>query len=359
MPPPALQERVEIVDNFGYIRWVIIDCHGHYTTTPPGVGAWRDAQIAALGAVGASGGGAPDGPFAVTDDEIRESIEGGQLRVQRERGIDVTLFSPRASWMGHHVGDAATSLDWTTRQNDLIKRVCDLFPGRFVPVAQLPQSPGAAIDSSVRELRRTVEELGFVAVNINPDPTGGYWTGPVLGDRYWWPLWEAMQELDVPGMLHVSQAENPFFQTTGSYYLSADTTFFVQALSSGFMKEQPGLRLIIPHGGGAIPFHWGRFQGMSVREGWDFDASTERIYFDTCVYHQPGIDLLLDVVPTERVLFGSEMLGAVRGDNPTTGSGWDDTGTYLEAAALSATDREQVYSGNARAVYPRLAAYLA
>jgi 4-oxalmesaconate hydratase len=333
---------------------VIIDCHGHYTTTPPGVGAWRDAQVAAL----TGGTAAAEGPLDVSDDEIRASIETGQLRVQRERGIDLTLFSPRASWMGHHVGDATTSLDWTTRQNDLIKRVCDLYPANFVPVAQLPQSPGTSIENSVRELRRCVEELGFVAANVNPDPTGGYWTGPDLGDRYWWPLWEAMQELDVPGMLHVSQAENPFFQTTGSYYLSADTTFFVQSLSSGFMKEQPGLRLVIPHGGGAIPFHWGRFQGMSVREGWDFEGSTDRIFFDTCVYHQPGIDLLLDVVPTERVLFGSEMLGAVRGDNPATASGWDDTGKYLEAAAITPEQRERIYSANARVVYPRLDAYL-
>ncbi len=333
---------------------MIIDCHGHYTTTPPGVGGWRDAQVAAL----PDRHPASDAPFAVTDDEVRASIEGGQLRVQRERGIDLTLFSPRASWMGHHIGDASTSLDWTTRQNDLIRRVCDLYPANFVPVAQLPQSPGTSIENSVRELRRCVEQLGFVGVNVNPDPTGGYWTGPHLGDRYWWPLWEAMQELDVPGMLHVSQAENPFFQTTGSYYLSADTTFFVQALSTGFMKDQPNLRLVIPHGGGAIPFHWGRFQGMSVREGWDFEGSTERIYFDTCVYHQPGIELLLDVVPTERILFGSEMLGAVRGDNPTTGSAWDDTGTYLEAADVTAEQREQIYSLNARAVYPRVQAYL-
>jgi 4-oxalmesaconate hydratase len=97
---------------------------------------------------------------------------------------------------------------------------------------------------------------------------------------------------------------------------------------------------------------------MSVREGWDFDGATERIYFDTCVYHQPGIDLLVDVVPTARVLFGSEMLGAVRGDNPSTGSGWDDTGRYLEASSLSAGDRERIYADNARAVYPRLESYL-
>ncbi len=84
---------VKIVDNFGYIQVGDYRLPQPLHDTPAGVGAWRDAQIAALG----GGPAAADGPFPVTDDEIRESIEGGQLRVQRERGIDVTLFSPRAS----------------------------------------------------------------------------------------------------------------------------------------------------------------------------------------------------------------------------------------------------------------------
>lgn len=332
---------------------MIIDCHGHYTTTPPGVAAWRDAQTAAL----KGGTPAPEllvGGFTVSDDEIRESIVGAQLASQQERGIDLTLFSPRASWMGHHVGNEVTSRNWTERQNDLIHRVCGLFPTNFAPVAQLPQSPGAGIEASVRELRRCVEELGFLGCNINPDPTGGEWTGPALSDPYWWPLWDAMEELDVPGMIHVSAATNPFFQTTGSYYLSADTVAFVQALTSGFLVEHPGLRVIIPHGGGAIPYHWGRFKGMAQDNGWDFDATMEHIWFDTCVYHQPGIDLLLKVVPQDHILFGSEMIGAVRGVDESTGHHWDDTGRYIEAADLTEAQRQAIYSENALRVFPRL-----
>jgi 4-oxalmesaconate hydratase len=332
---------------------MIIDAHGHYTTTPPGVAAWRDAQTAAL-ADGAPAVEAAPGGFDVSDDEIRESIESAQLTMQRDRGIDLTLFSPRASWMGHHVGTEVTSRDWTRRQNDLIHRVCTLFPENFAPVAQLPQSPGASIEGSVAELRRCVEELGFVGCNINPDPSGGSFTGPSLADPYWWPLWEAMEELDVPGMVHVSAAANPVFQTTGSYYLSADTLAFVQALTSGFLPEHPGVRLIIPHGGGAIPYHWGRFQGMAQDQGWDFDATVQQLWFDTCVYHQAGIDLLLRVVPTDHVLFGSEMIGAVRGVDPSTGHHWDDTGRYLEAADLTPEQRRAIYSENTLRVFPRL-----
>jgi len=216
---------------------VIIDCHGHYTTTPPPVGEWREAQTRAVEADPLHVG--HKGVIDVSDDALRESLEGAQLAFQRERGTDLTIFSPRASWMGHHVGNEHTSRFWTEHQNELIRRVCDLYPENFAPVCQLPQSPGAAIGSSVRELRRCVLEMDFIGCNVNPDPSGGHWNGPPLWDRYWWPLWETMQELDVPGMIHVSTSCNEHFFTTGSHYLGADTTAFVQALTSGFMNDFP------------------------------------------------------------------------------------------------------------------------
>ena len=331
---------------------MIIDCHGHYTTTPSAVGEWREAQKAAV-AVDPDHVG-PKGEIAVTDDEIRESLEGAQLAFQRERGTDLTIFSPRASWMGHHIGNEHTSMFWSQHQNELIRRVCDLYPDNFAPVAQLPQSPGASIDSSVRELRRCVEEMGFVGCNVNPDPSGGHWNGPPLWNRYWWPLWEAMCELDVPAMIHVSAACNENFHTTGSHYLGADTTAFMQALTSGFLAGFDGLRLVIPHGGGAVPYHWGRFVGMAQDSGWDFDGLLEHVWFDTCVYHQRGIDLLVDVVPADNILFASEMVGAVRGIDPATGHYYDDTRRYIDDAGLDDTARAKIFEGNARRVYPRL-----
>ncbi len=331
---------------------MIVDCHGHYTTTPPGVEAWRDAQKVSVeadpGFVGRKG------TMNVSDDEIRESLESAQLKFQRERGTDLTIFSPRASWMAHHVGNEHTSRFWTEHQNELIRRVCDLYPDNFAPVAQLPQSPAVPIDQSVRELERCVNEMRFVGCNVNPDPSGGFWDGPPLWDRYWWPLWEKMIELDVPGMIHVSASDNDNFFTTGSHYLGADTTAFMQALSSGFLRDFPGLRFVIPHGGGAVPYHWGRFKGMAQDKNWDFDGLLDHIYFDTCVYHQAGIDLLLDLVPIENILFASEMIGAVRGINPDTGAFYDDTRVYIEASRLTDVDKQAVYVGNTKRVYPRL-----
>jgi 4-oxalmesaconate hydratase len=334
---------------------VIIDCHGHYTTAPESHGMWRREQLAAYDAHTE----APPYP-AISDAEIIESIEGNQLRLLRERGADLTLFSPRASVMEHHLGDEAVSVAWSRACNDLIARVVSLFPDSFVGVCQLPQSPDAPITGSIEELQRCVLELGFVGLNLNPDPTGGWWTGPPLTDRSWYPLYEAMVELDVPAMIHVSGSCNANFHSTGAYYVNADTTAFMQFIQGDLFSDFPELRLIIPHGGGAVPYHWGRYRGLA--DMLDKPPLSEHVmrnvFFDTCVYHQPGVDLLVDVIDVDNVLFGSEMLGAVRGIDPETGHYFDDTKRYVDAADLTPEQREQVFSGNALRVYPRLAKVL-
>src|SRR3984885_13913750 len=329
---------------------MIIDCHGHYTTPPPAPTAWRQAQKAAF----ADGGAPPPSP-GISDDDIRASIDGGQLKLMNERGVDATVFSPRASAMEHHFGDEAVSARWAQVSNDLIARVVGLYPGRFAGVGQLPQFPGVPIEKSVAELRRCVLDLGFVGCNLNPDPSGGHWTSSPLTDRSWYPFYEAMVELDVPAMVHVSAVTNPNFHATGSHYLNADTTAFMQLMQADLFRDFPTLRLIIPHGGGAVPYHWGRFRGLADMLGRPplAESVMGNVFFDTCVYHPPGIDLLLQVIDVGNILFGSEIIGTVRGIAPQTGLSFDDARRYVDALGLPPADRERVYELNARRVYPR------
>lgn len=331
---------------------MIVDCHGHYTTAPAAHARWRTDQLAAWRA----GASAPPYP-RISDDEIRETVGENQLRLADERGVDLTVFSPRASAMGHHEGDLRTSVAWSRACNDLVARVAGLFPGRFAPVCQLPQSAGEGVDAAVAELERCVE-AGFVGCTLNPDPSGGHWTSPPLTDRSWYPLYERMAELDVPAMVHVSASANPAFHATGAHYLNADTTAFMQLLQGDLFADFPTLRLVIPHGGGAVPYHWGRYRGLADMLGKPDPAEhlLRNVWFDTCVYHQAGIDLLLSVIGADHVLFGSEAVGAVRGVDPTTGHYFDDTRRYVDAAALTTAQRSAVYAGNAARVYPRLAA---
>lgn len=335
---------------------MIIDCHGHYTTAPDALGDYREQQKSELEID-------PlhqhiKGEIAITDDQLRESVEGAQLKLQRERGTDLTIFSPRASWMGHHIGNLSTSIAWTEHCNDLIYRITQLFPKNFVGVAQLPQTAGADLAASIAELERCVNQLGFIGCNLNPDPSGGYWTDPPLGDPHWFPFYEKMVELDVPAMIHVSAACNPAFHTTGSHYLGADTTAVMQVITSELFKRFPTLRFIIPHGGGAVPYHWGRFRGLADMMGKPplDELILNNVFFDTCVYHQAGIDLLLKVIPSKNILFASEMVGAVRGIDPETGFFFDDTKRYIDSGSIDAAAKTAIFEHNTRTVFPRLRA---
>ena len=332
---------------------MIIDCHGHYTTAPKALEAYRQSQIAGLNDPSHVPAKADLG---ISDDQIRESLENAQLKLQRQRGTDLTIFSPRASGMGHHIGNATTSLHWAHACNDLIHRCCTLYPDNFVGVCQLPQSPGVPPANCVAELERCVRDLGFIGCNLNPDPSGGYWKDPPLTDKWWYPIFEKMVELDVPAMVHVSASCNPNFHTTGGHYINGDTTAFMQLITADLFKDFPTLKLIIPHGGGAVPYHWGRYRGIAqdLKRPPLRDHLLNNVFFDTCVYHQPGIDLLAKVIPVDNILFASEMVGAVRGVDPETGHYYDDTKRYVDALPLGEADKHKIFEGNARRVFSRL-----
>ncbi len=328
---------------------MIIDCHGHYTTAPKELEEVRRRQLAD-----------PLNPaqsdLRISDEQIRESLENAQLRIQRERGTDLTIFSPRAMGMGHHLGNETTSRHWSEHCNELIHRVCALFPENFAGVCQLPQTPGVPPKNCIPELERCVRELGFIGCNLNPDPSGGYWTDPPLTDQWWYPLYEKMVELDVPGMIHVSGSCNPNFHATGAHYINGDTTAFVQFMTSDLFRDFPTLKFIIPHGGGAVPYHWGRYRGIAQDLGRPplKELLLDNVFFDTCVYHRPGIELLLKVIPADNILFASEMVGAVRGIDPETGHYYDDTRRYIDSIEwLSPDDREKIFYRNVGKVYPR------
>ena len=334
---------------------LVIDCHGHYTTAPEPHNQWREAQKAAF-----KSGEAPPPYPAISDDEIRATIEANQLRLIRERGADHTIFSPRASAMAHHVGDQAMSQAWAIACNNLIARVVALFPETFSGVCQLPQSPAADLTASIAELRRCVSELGFIGCNLNPDPGGGHFTSPPLTDPFWFPMYEAMCELDVPAMIHVSGSCNPGLHATGAFYIAADTIAFMQLLEGDLFARFPSLRFIIPHGGGAVPYHWGRYRGLAdmLKKPALSGHLMNNVVFDTCVYHQAGMNLLAEVIETKNILFGSEMVGAVRSIDPETGHYFDDTRRYVEALEITPEARHAIFEGNARRVFPRLDARL-
>jgi len=328
---------------------MLIDAHGHYTTVPPGLRVFRALQISQMGKPVKK-------PVAITDDEIRASLDTGQLKLMDERGIDLMLFSPMASAMGHHFGGPVISRHWTEVNNDLIHRVCRLYPARFVGVCALPQSPGVSPRECAEELRRSVTELGVVGCNLNPDPSGGYWTDPPLGDEWWYPLYETLQALDVPAMIHASATCNPAFHTVGSHYLNVDSTAFLQLLESRVFQDFPRLRFVLAHGGGNVPFQAARYRALSIIHDWEpFDDFVRRFYWDTTVYTQEAMELLIKVAGVDRIIYASEMLGGVNATDPETGRSFDENKRLVDAIPwLSDADRKKIFEENVQRAYPRL-----
>ncbi|MBD3924240.1 amidohydrolase [Nocardioides cavernae] len=330
---------------------MIVDTHAHYTTAPPQLDAYRARQLGSMNRPSAGK------PLKISDDEILVSLE-GHLKRMDTLGIDRMIFSPRASGMGHEIGDARVSLYWTKVNNDLIKRVCDLVPDRFIPAAQLPQSPGVSPAECVGELTRCVEELGFVGCNVNPDVAGGGQPfTPAISDEWWYPLWDVMVDLDVPGLVHASSTVNPALHLNGSHYTSSDAAVTFELCWSNLYDHYPALKLIVPHGGGSLPFNWNRHRALhTLQNKPPFEERIKNVYFDTALYDRDSMEMLIRKVGADNILYAAEPFGTAKATDPETGRLFDDTVSFVDDISwLSDEDKDKIFVGNARRLYSRAA----
>lgn len=327
---------------------MIIDVHAHYTGAPLQLNAFRGAQISRQNRPSPSS-------LKISDDQARAAIQ-KRLDQMARMGVDHLLFSPRAGGMGHDFGDELISRYWTEFSNDAVHQACQVSEGRFIPVCQLPQSPGISPGSCIEELERCVKDLGFVGCNINPDVSGGLppFT-PSLRTDWWYPLWEKMVELDVPGMIHASSTQNPALHTNGSHYVNVDTAAVVELCNSTVFDDFPTLKLIIPHGGGAIPYQFSRYRSLHIEERRaPFEEVLRNLYFDTCLYDVEALDLLVKRIGPDRVMYATEMGGTGKQINPDTGRPFDDiVGLINGMETLTDADRQKVFEGNAKDVFTR------
>jgi 4-oxalmesaconate hydratase len=232
-----------------------------------------------------------------------------------------------------------------------------MFPTRFRGVAGLPQYMDEPLaQRAIPELQRCVKDLGFVGCLINPDPTEGAGpTPPGLGDPFWHPLYEAMTRLDVPGLIHSAGSCSPRESYTLKF-INEESIAVISLLGSDTFEKFPTLKIVVAHGGGAIPYQMGRFRSWSVRRGdtVTFDEQLKKLYFDTCNYSQDSIELLVKVAGVKNVLFGTEKPGTGSARDPLTGRDYDDMKPVIEAiGTLSAADRADIFECNCRRVYTR------
>jgi predicted TIM-barrel fold metal-dependent hydrolase len=248
----------------------------------------------------------------------------------------------------------------TQQINNIVARSVALHSDRFVAIGALPQAAGAPIDGCLEEMDRCVKDLGFIGFKINPDPGEGGLETPDMGEEYWYPLYKKMVDLDVPGLIHGGPFRFSREPELG-YFCTEQTVAAFGILRSRVFKDFPDLKLIVGHGGGYVPYQVGRARAFRLNEMArdrsleSFDESLRRLYFDTVLYNQESLELLLKVVGVDRCLFGSDKPANGSVIDPVTGRSLNDIKPLLEGIPwLTGEDKAAIYEGNARQVYSRL-----
>jgi 4-oxalmesaconate hydratase len=326
---------------------MIIDSHAHIVMPPE---SFR--YMAEL----VGGRANPSTTPKIPDASVRKVAE-ELVKSMDNVGTDVQFISPRPYLQMHSVKPGRVSELWSRHCNDLIARFVEMFPDRFRGVAGLPQYMDEALtERAIPELRRCVNELGFVGCLINPDPTEGAGpTPPGLGDPFWHPLYQAMTELDVPGLIHSAGSCNARESYTLKF-INEESIAIISLLNAKIFDKFPTLKIVVSHGGGAIPYQMGRFRAWNVRKGetMSFDDQLKQLYFDTCNYSKEAIELLLKVAGTDNVMFGTEKPGTGSARDPISGRDYDDMKPVIESIEwLTAQQRSNIFECNCKRVYTR------
>lgn len=330
---------------------MIIDAHAHLVA-PDSLYAYRANLLA--------DGGYHGGKAKVSDDDLAAAAA-SNVATMDGVGTDVQLISPRPYHQGHSMQPARLVHDWITANNDVIARTVELHPTRFAGVAGLPITPGNPVSDAFGELHRTVEELGFVGITVNPDPAEGTGVSPAMDDRYWFPLYEKLVELDVPMQIHSAGCYSGR-ETYSEHFVTEESIAILSMLRGDVFEHFPSLRVMISHGGGSVPYQLGRWQAEQLHpllgggpDGTPFEEKLKHFYFDTVLHYPLALELLLKTVGAEQTLFGTERPGSGSTTNPATGAPFDDLKPVIEAMDfLTADDRTAIFEGNARKVFPRL-----
>jgi len=335
---------------------MIIDIHSH-VTAPLELGNFQAGLFASRAAHGRRGG------LKISDERVEDALHAptfrGPSHLQRLKdvGTDVQLISPRPFTLAHYAEPHSINESYVVANNDLIAQQVRLHPDVFRGVCALPQAPGVSPSNCVEELERCVKELGFVGCLINPDPgERGTDETPAMGEEFWYPLYEKMVELDVPGLIHTASCQSKRLSYS-LHFINEESIAICSLLATPVLDDFPTLKIIVSHGGGAIPYQMGRFMASHYNAGGArWEDKVRRLYYDTCLYTKDALELLFKVMSTDRCMFGTENPGTGSAKDPDTGKWLDDTRPVIESIDwLTEADKRKIFEENARQVHPRLA----
>jgi 2,3-dihydroxybenzoate decarboxylase len=202
-------------------------------------------------------GGAFRRDFAESVARRIADIEETRLPEMDATGVDIQVLSLTTPGVQSEK-DADLAIERARASNDEIARAIATHPTRFAAFAALPTQSGRA---AADELRRSVGELGFVGALVN-----GHTHGRYLDDPEYEPLWEAVEELDVPLYLHPVFPAEPVAVLSGYPELAGPmwgwgfetASHALRIILGGVFDRHPNANLVLGHMGEGLPFSLSR-----------------------------------------------------------------------------------------------------
>jgi aminocarboxymuconate-semialdehyde decarboxylase len=241
-----------------------------------------------------------------------------RLAAMDERGIDVMGVTISPYFYMYWI-DPEINVPFAQKQNDALARYCREAPDRFFFMPTLPLQD---IPASLAEVDRAVGELGGKGINI----AGSNINGRELGDESLWPVYEKCAQYDVPLFIHpyptslMRQAEGSEAVADDPYrlgevleYISQETVGFTTLLYSGVLDELPDLKIYITHGGGFVPYQFGRIEAMAeivqCKARRPLRDYLKNFYFDNLVHDLNARRFLVDWMGVENIVVGDNFEG--------------------------------------------------
>ena len=203
--------------------------------------------------------------YSIPDDQLEAALA-PHLDEVTGVGTDVQLIAPRPWAIPTAERRVGLVMTITQSVNDMVAQSVKLHPDRFVGIGALPQSPAMLPKDAAEELDRCVNELGFVGIKINPDPGEGGTEVPDMGSEYWYPLYEKMVALDVPALIHGGPYRFSREPELGYFCQEESVAGWAITRTPQVFRDFPDLKLIIGHGGGYIPYQFGRARCFRLNE---------------------------------------------------------------------------------------------
>jgi predicted TIM-barrel fold metal-dependent hydrolase len=288
--------------------------------------------------------------FRITDDDFRAAAAGHVAYID-ERNIDVQIIGPRPlntmGWMEDHLLES-----WCREVNHMIYQQCTYYPDRFLGAAILPLvSEYESTANVLPELRRCVDEYGFVATYVTPDPSGKRNT-PGVHEPYWYPLYEECVEKKLPIIIHATNVLDRRLRIIPQNYQMAfyvEQFFATQLLGhSDVFDRFPDLRVIVCHCGGCLDRFVKTDPHLPSRDtsaNLFFDTNAPEVNYLTAAIRQKGVD---------QMCFGVEAPGSSRHPRPENGVPGDDLVPVIASFDwLTDEDKHKIFHDNPLRVVPQ------